>query len=109
MPIQQLPLVLWIFKNTVKALLSLWGTYSILYTPEGDLKERGLIRDGGLFTNQMSRIYEAAKTAIPFFYPIFCEFNIQFSESRTKIQHSLIPNHMKINMQACLAKWMENV
>ena len=42
--------------------------------------------------------------AFQFFYPIPCEFYMQFYESNTKTRHSFIPNHIKVNMQTCLAK-----
>ena len=38
------------YKPIVRALLSPRGAYFISGTPEGGLKERGLIREGGLFT-----------------------------------------------------------
>ena len=51
--------------STVKALLSPWGAYLILYLPEGGLIERGCIREGAYSQNQVTRIYLVA---------LFCEF-----------------------------------
>ena len=54
----------------------------------------------------MTRIYVIL--SFQFFNPIFCRFNIQFSESSNEIRHILHPKPIETNMQAFLAKYMEN-
>ena len=50
----------------------------------------GLIREGSLFTKSSDK---GIFGSFQFFYPIFCGINTVF-----------ISNHIKINMQGCIAK-----
>ena len=63
-------------KNYRKVLLGPLWTYLISDLPEGDLIERGLIREGGAYSkNQVTMIY---LVAFQFLYPKFCRINMQF-------------------------------
>ena len=86
---------------TIKALLSPQGVYLILDTSEGGLLERG-----NLFTKSSDR-------------DIFGNFSVLLSHilwnqhtiygSIHKFDTVCLPNHIKINMQGCVAKQMENI
>ena len=52
--------------SAVKALLSPRGAYLILDAPEGGLIDRGLIREGGLFTKSSDKdIFGSFSVLIP--------------------------------------------
>ena len=62
--------------------MSPWGPSLSLYTSEGDLKARGLIKEEGLLT----------KT------------NVKDVHDSFSVKHNFIPHHIKINKHACLAR-----
>ena len=86
--------------RTVKALLNLPRAYLISYTPEGSLSEKGVY---SLY--QMARI---CMIAFQFFTPHFADITCNLTSQINKFYKFSLPNTIKTNMQACLAKYMEN-
>ena len=84
--------------NTVKALLSPQCVYLIMDAPEGGLIERGLIRERGLFTKSDDKdIFDSFSGVAPHI------LRNQHTILRVS-RHSFLPNHIKIDMQACFAR-----
>ena len=63
--------------------------------------QRGLIRDGGLFTNQSAML---DMIAFQLSYPIFCGFNIQFTRKIDKFNTVLSQNISKLTCKLALLK-----
>ena len=73
----QLTILLVHFHRQV-SIKPLGGLFNFLPPQRGVLKERGLIRDGGVFTESKDKdVYDIAFQLI---YSLFCRFTIQFYE-----------------------------
>ena len=66
-----------------------------------DLPEGGLIKRGGLFKNQVTRLYLVAFSS---FIPYFVESTFNSMVQIHKFDTVFIANHTRINKQRCVAK-----
>ena len=89
------------FLKTVKAPLSCRVAYLISNTREG-------VYWGGDDWGAYSQNQLTSEYMIAFQYSIFCGFFIVLKESNAKSDTFSILNTIKTNMQACLAKYLEN-
>ena len=94
--------------NTVIALLSPWDLFNFRYSREA-LEKRGLTSEGAYSQNEKNIYIYICESFSVLFYLIFCGFNIQFYESNAQIRRIFYPKPYQINMQACLAKKLDNL